>query len=59
MNETTMIPEAENQALSANAIRAPRQSFYQTDFKELDRELSPREQDEWNAIYAWGAAWRR
>lgn len=52
MNETTMIPETENQALSANAIRAPRQSFYQTDFKELDRELSPREKDEWNAIYA-------
>lgn len=52
MNETTRIPETEELVLSPSAVRAPRQSFYQTDFKELDRELSPREQEEWNAIYA-------
>ena len=29
-----------------------RRSFYQLDFNELDRDLSPEERQEWNAIYA-------
>lgn len=29
-----------------------RRSFYQLDFNELDRDLSPEERQEWNSIYA-------
>lgn len=29
-----------------------RQAFYKTDFRELDRDLSPEQEQEWNSIYA-------
>lgn len=32
--------------------RAERRAFYDLNFRELDRDLSPEEQQEWNAIYA-------
>lgn len=32
--------------------RSERQSFYELDFNELDRDLSDEEQQEWNSIYA-------
>lgn len=31
---------------------APRSSFFQTNFRELDRDLSPEQMQEWNSIYA-------
>jgi ribosomal protein S1 len=31
---------------------SPRQAFYNLDFKTLDKDLSPDERDEWDAIYA-------
>lgn len=32
--------------------KSDRQRFYELDFHELDRDLSPEEQQEWNSIYA-------
>ena len=34
------------------APKSDRQRFYELDFHELDRDLSPEEQQEWNSIYA-------
>lgn len=31
---------------------SPRPSFFQTNFRELDRDLSPEQMQEWNSIYA-------
>lgn len=42
----TAKPANDDKPLSA------RQAFYKTDFRELDRNLSPEQEQEWNSIYA-------
>lgn len=37
---------------SASDTRSDREKFYQLDFREIDRNLTPEEQQEWNSIYA-------
>ena len=48
------MPQTEpGQALAApEQDLAPKKTFYQLDFHELDRGLSPEERQEWNSIYA-------
>lgn len=61
-SEITPLPEALEPDMTGperSAANAPipgpgddRRAFYQLDFHELDRSLTPEEQQEWNAIYA-------
>ena len=57
MQELTTALE-ETQAAESQEETAPqepipeRKGFYQLDFNELDRDLSPEERQEWNSIYA-------
>ena len=57
-NEATKIPPAPLEPEAAPPRRgareqpAPRPSFFQTDFRSLDRDLSPEQMQEWNSIYA-------
>lgn len=44
------VPAAEEP--SPQETMSDRRSFYQLDFNELDRDLSPEERQEWNSIYA-------
>lgn len=39
-------------AAPPHAPKSDRQSFFELDFHELDRNLTPEEQQEWNSIYA-------
>lgn len=45
-------PEATPTRRAAREQPAPRPSFFQTNFRELDRDLSPEQMQEWNSIYA-------
>ena len=45
-------PEAPSPRRGARERPAPRSSFFQTDFRSLDRNLSPEQMQEWNSIYA-------
>lgn len=45
-------PEAAPPRRGAREQSAPRPSFFQTDFRSLDRDLSPEQMQEWNSIYA-------
>lgn len=45
-------PEAAPPRRGAREQPAPRPSFFQTDFRSLDRDLSPEQMQEWNSIYA-------
>ena len=45
-------PEAAPSRRGAKEQSAPRLSFFQTDFRSLDRDLSPEQMQEWNSIYA-------
>ena len=45
-------PEAAPLRRGAREQPAPRPSFFQTDFRALDRDLSPEQMQEWNSIYA-------
>ncbi len=45
-------PEAAPPRRGAKEQSAPRPSFFQTDFRSLDRDLSPEQMQEWNSIYA-------
>lgn len=48
----TSEPEAAPPRRGAREQPAPRPSFFQTDFRSLDRDLSPEQMQEWNSIYA-------
>ena len=54
--EPEITPPAEPESppsVNATAERpAQRPSFFQTNFRELDRDLSPEQMQEWNSIYA-------
>lgn len=43
---------AQEDERARTAEDAERRAFYDLDFRELDRHLSPEEQQEWNSIYA-------
>ena len=45
-------PEPSPRRRAAREQPAPRSSFFQTNFRELDRDLSPEQMQEWNSIYA-------
>lgn len=45
-------PEPSTRRRAAREPSAPRPSFFQTNFRELDRDLSPEQMQEWNSIYA-------
>lgn len=45
-------PETSSRRRTAREQPAPRPSFFQTNFRELDRDLSPEQMQEWNSIYA-------
>ena len=45
-------PEAAPPRRATREQPAPRPSFFQTNFRELDRDLSPEQMQEWNSIYA-------
>ena len=45
-------PEPSPRRRAAREQPAPRPSFFQTNFRELDRDLSPEQMEEWNSIYA-------
>lgn len=45
-------PKAAPPRRAAREQPAPRPSFFQTNFRELDRDLSPEQMQEWNSIYA-------
>ena len=45
-------PKAAPPRRAAREQPAPRPSFFQTNFWELDRDLSPEQMQEWNSIYA-------
>ncbi len=45
-------PKAAPPRRGAREQPAPRPSFFQTNFRELDRDLSPEQMQEWNSIYA-------
>lgn len=45
-------PKAAPPRRAAREQPAPRLSFFQTNFRELDRDLSPEQMQEWNSIYA-------
>ena len=49
---TTSEPEPSTRRRAAREQPAPRPSFFQTNFRELDRDLSPEQMQEWNSIYA-------
>lgn len=52
-NELTPAEETQLAPIEAKPARAPRKSsFFRTDFKGLDRDLSPEQLQEWNSIYA-------
>ena len=57
-NEAAKIPPAASEPEAASPRRgarerpAPHPSFFQTDFRALDRDLSPEQMQEWNSIYA-------
>ena len=44
----TVLPEQR----SPQSLSTDRRNFYQLDFNELDRDLTPEERQEWNSIYA-------
>ena len=45
-------PEATPPRRATREQPAPRPSFFQTNFRELDRDLPPEQMQEWNSIYA-------
>lgn len=50
--ENAVEPESVSEASESPAAVQSRDAFYDLDFHELDRGLSPEEQGEWNSIYA-------
>lgn len=48
------VPDARepSQNLEERAVDGERRSFYDLDFHELDRDLTPEQRQEWNSIYA-------
>ena len=57
-NDSAKIPPAASEPEAAPPRRGAREqpalrpSFFQTDFRSLDRDLSPEQMQEWNSIYA-------
>lgn len=47
-----LVPAATEADAPPQAPKSDRQSFFELDFHELDRNLTPEEQQEWNSIYA-------
>ena len=50
--EDEWAPEGKATAAPSQMPKSDRQSFFELDFHELDRNLTPEEQQEWNSIYA-------
>lgn len=50
--EEELVPVVKEAATPSQIPKSDRQSFFELDFHELDRNLSPEEQQEWNSIYA-------
>ena len=50
--EEELIPAATEADAPPQTPKSDRQSFFELDFHELDRNLTPEEQQEWNSIYA-------
>lgn len=50
--EDEWAPEGKATATPSQMPKSDRQSFFELDFHELDRNLTPEEQQEWNSIYA-------
>ena len=48
----TKTVKAEKASLAEETPQNARQAFYSLDFRALDRDLSPEQEQEWNAIYA-------
>lgn len=47
-----LVPAATEADASPQMTKSDRQNFFELDFHELDRNLTPEEQQEWNSIYA-------
>lgn len=52
LDTTVSDPVAETEPLESEKPLTARQLFYRTDFRELDRYLSPEQKQEWDSIYA-------
>ena len=50
--EEELVPVVKEAATPSQMPKSDRQSFFELDFHELDRNLTPEEQQEWNSIYA-------